>query len=79
MPDAPKTTRERLALRLFHLWFLLTRPMTLGVRALVIDDQDGVAGRFERPFEEGDGFFEGRTVVVHRNSFSMTPKAVQSR
>ncbi len=38
MPDAPKTTRERLALRLFHLWFLLRRPMTLGVRALVLDE-----------------------------------------
>jgi ADP-ribose pyrophosphatase YjhB (NUDIX family) len=42
MPDSPKTTRERLRLRIFHLWFLLTRPMTLGVRALVIDEQGGV-------------------------------------
>lgn len=25
--------------RLFHLWFMLRRPMTLGVRALVVNDQ----------------------------------------
>ncbi|MGD0719917.1 MAG: NUDIX domain-containing protein [Roseiarcus sp.] len=42
MSDAPRTARERLALRLFHLWFLLSRPMTLGVRALVIDERGGV-------------------------------------
>jgi 8-oxo-dGTP pyrophosphatase MutT (NUDIX family) len=28
----------RLVGRLFHLWFLLTRPLTLGVRGLVLDD-----------------------------------------
>ena len=37
MSDGPKTISQRLVLRAFHLWFLLTRPMTLGVRALVID------------------------------------------
>jgi ADP-ribose pyrophosphatase YjhB (NUDIX family) len=42
MPDAPRTTTERLRLRLFHLWFVLARPMTLGVRALVIDAAGGV-------------------------------------
>ena len=30
---------RRLALSLPHLWFRLARPMTLGVRALVIDEQ----------------------------------------
>ena len=29
----------RLATRLAHLWFLLARPMTLGVRGLVIDER----------------------------------------
>ena len=42
MPDSPRSTRERLRLRLFHLWFLISRPMTLGVRALVLDEQGGV-------------------------------------
>lgn len=28
--------------RMFHLWFLLSRPMTLGVRAVVIDNDDRV-------------------------------------
>jgi ADP-ribose pyrophosphatase YjhB (NUDIX family) len=28
---------RRLVTRLFHLWFLVTRPATLGVRALVLD------------------------------------------
>ena len=28
--------------RLFHLWFLARRPMTLGVRAIVVDDRDRV-------------------------------------
>ena len=28
----------RLALRLAHFWFLLTRPLTLGARGLVLDD-----------------------------------------
>ncbi len=31
-----------LLLRVLHLWFRLTRPMTLGVRAAVIDGQDRV-------------------------------------
>jgi ADP-ribose pyrophosphatase YjhB (NUDIX family) len=30
--------RERLKWRLLHLGFLLTRPVTLGVRAIVVDD-----------------------------------------
>lgn len=34
--------RERLKLRLMHLSFLLTRPMSLGVRAIVIDAEDRV-------------------------------------
>ena len=29
----------RLAVRLAHLWFLLSRPLTLGVRGLVLDEQ----------------------------------------
>jgi 8-oxo-dGTP pyrophosphatase MutT (NUDIX family) len=33
---------ERLKLRLLHLGFLLTRPMSLGVRAIVIDADDHV-------------------------------------
>lgn len=28
--------------QLYHIWFLLSRPMTLGVRAVVIDDQNRV-------------------------------------
>lgn len=32
----------RLRGKAFHLWFLLTRPMTLGVRAIVLDAQDRV-------------------------------------
>jgi ADP-ribose pyrophosphatase YjhB (NUDIX family) len=42
MPDRPRSIKERLILRLFHLFFLLTRPMTLGVRAIVIDAEDRV-------------------------------------
>jgi ADP-ribose pyrophosphatase YjhB (NUDIX family) len=34
--------RERLRSRLAHLSFLITRPMTLGVRAVVIDSDDRV-------------------------------------
>ena len=34
--------RDRLTSRLAHLTFLLTRPMTLGVRAVVIDKSDCV-------------------------------------
>jgi ADP-ribose pyrophosphatase YjhB (NUDIX family) len=34
--------RERLKLRLLHWSFLLTRPMSLGVRAIVIDADDKV-------------------------------------
>lgn len=32
-----KTPFARVRNRLFHLWFLLRRPMTLGVRAIVLD------------------------------------------
>jgi ADP-ribose pyrophosphatase YjhB (NUDIX family) len=42
MEERPRTSRERLVLRLFHLWFLLTRPMTLGVRGIVIDAEQRV-------------------------------------
>jgi ADP-ribose pyrophosphatase YjhB (NUDIX family) len=42
MGERPRTLWERLVLRLFHLWLLLSRPMTLGVRAIVIDDQNRV-------------------------------------
>ena len=38
MAGGLRTMRDRLVLRLFHLWFVLTRPMTLGVRAMVIDE-----------------------------------------
>ena len=31
-----QSVRERLKLRLIHLSFLLTRPMSLGVRAIVV-------------------------------------------
>jgi ADP-ribose pyrophosphatase YjhB (NUDIX family) len=34
--------RERLRLRLLHWYFLLTRPMSLGVRAIVVDADDKV-------------------------------------
>ena len=34
--------RERLVWRLFHLWFLISRPMTLGVRGLVLDGEGRV-------------------------------------
>jgi ADP-ribose pyrophosphatase YjhB (NUDIX family) len=37
-----QSVRERLKLRLMHLSFLLTRPMSLGVRAIVIDADDHV-------------------------------------
>ena len=37
MEDRPRSLWKRLVLRLFHLAFVLTRPMTLGVRAIVID------------------------------------------
>jgi 8-oxo-dGTP pyrophosphatase MutT (NUDIX family) len=42
MADSPRTIRERIVVRLLHLWFLVSRPMTLGVRAIVIDAQDCV-------------------------------------
>jgi ADP-ribose pyrophosphatase YjhB (NUDIX family) len=42
MADRPKTMRERQVLRVFHWWFLLSRPMTLGVRAIVLDGEDRV-------------------------------------
>ncbi len=40
--SAPLPLRTRLMRRLFHWWFLLNRPMTLGVRAMVLDAQDRV-------------------------------------
>jgi ADP-ribose pyrophosphatase YjhB (NUDIX family) len=42
MTDRPQSIWKRLVLRLFHLSFLVWRPMTLGVRAIVIDAQDDV-------------------------------------
>lgn len=42
MGDRPQSIWKRLVLRLFHLSFLVSRPMTLGVRAIVIDAQDRV-------------------------------------
>jgi ADP-ribose pyrophosphatase YjhB (NUDIX family) len=42
MPDRPTTLSERLILRFFHLFFLFTRPMTLGVRAIVLDAEGRV-------------------------------------
>ncbi|MEO0544003.1 MAG: NUDIX domain-containing protein [Pseudomonadota bacterium] len=33
---------KRLRIRLFHLWFLIRRPMTLGVRALALNEQGEV-------------------------------------
>jgi ADP-ribose pyrophosphatase YjhB (NUDIX family) len=40
-PEA-KPLLARLRGKAFHAWFLLSRPMTLGVRALVLDTQDRV-------------------------------------
>jgi ADP-ribose pyrophosphatase YjhB (NUDIX family) len=37
-----QSIRERLKLRALHLSFLLTRPMSLGVRAIVVDSDDKV-------------------------------------
>jgi 8-oxo-dGTP pyrophosphatase MutT (NUDIX family) len=34
--------KARLVTRLAHAWFLLTRPMTLGVRGVVLDDAERV-------------------------------------
>jgi ADP-ribose pyrophosphatase YjhB (NUDIX family) len=42
MADRPQSVWKRLILRVFHLSFLVSRPMTLGVRAIVIDAQDRV-------------------------------------
>ena len=42
MGEWPRTLGERLRFRAFHLWFVLSRPMTLGVRAMVIDAEGGV-------------------------------------
>jgi ADP-ribose pyrophosphatase YjhB (NUDIX family) len=42
MADRPKSMRQRLVLRAFHWWFVLSRPMTLGVRAIVLDADDRV-------------------------------------
>jgi ADP-ribose pyrophosphatase YjhB (NUDIX family) len=40
--DRPKSLLARLRMRLFHLSFLATRPMTLGVRAAVFDAEGRV-------------------------------------
>jgi 8-oxo-dGTP pyrophosphatase MutT (NUDIX family) len=40
--DRPKSLLARLRSRLFHLYFVLTRPMTLGVRAAVFDAEGRV-------------------------------------
>ncbi len=37
MGERPTTLGERIRFRVFHWWFVLSRPMTLGVRAMVID------------------------------------------
>jgi len=42
MADRPQSVWKSLVLRLFHLSFLVSRPMTLGVRAIVIDAEDRV-------------------------------------
>ena len=41
-PPPPRPWHRRLIRRFFHLGFLLLRPMTLGVRAVVLDGQDRV-------------------------------------
>jgi 8-oxo-dGTP pyrophosphatase MutT (NUDIX family) len=38
MTDRPKSLAARLRSRVFHLYFVATRPMTLGVRAAVFDE-----------------------------------------
>ena len=38
MTDRPKSLAARLRSRVFHLFFVATRPMTLGVRAAVFDE-----------------------------------------
>jgi ADP-ribose pyrophosphatase YjhB (NUDIX family) len=38
----PLSWPKRLMRRLFHWWFLVNRPMTLGVRGMVIDAEDRV-------------------------------------
>ncbi len=42
MSDRPKSLAARLRSRVFHLYFVLTRPMTLGVRAAVFDAEGRV-------------------------------------
>ena len=42
MSDHPKSLLARLRGKAFHSYFLLTRPMTLGVRALVLDARERV-------------------------------------
>lgn len=37
-----RSLRDRLLLKLFHFTFLLTRPMTLGVRGVVLEDRKRV-------------------------------------
>ena len=40
-PEFKQSLMARLRGRLFHIYFRLTRPMTLGVRALVLDESGG--------------------------------------
>lgn len=42
MSDLPPSFWSRLRGRLFHLYFRIKRPMTLGVRAMVIDREDRI-------------------------------------
>ena len=42
MTDRPKSLAARLRQRFFHLFFVMTRPMTLGVRAAVFDAEGRV-------------------------------------
>ena len=42
MEDPPQSVWKKNALRLLHLSFLFSRPMTLGVRAVVIDAQNRI-------------------------------------
>jgi 8-oxo-dGTP pyrophosphatase MutT (NUDIX family) len=36
---APRERWKRLRMRIFHLWFVFSRPMTFGVRALILDEE----------------------------------------
>lgn len=42
MTDRPKSLAARLRSRFFHLYFVATRPMTLGVRGAVFDNEGRV-------------------------------------